>query len=117
MAQVENRTEHTVTIANGAALSNAVNLRGEVLVGLRMPAVWTAAGITFQVSMDNVTYQDLYAAGGGEVALTVVAAHQVALDPDGYAGARWVKVRSGTGAVPVNQGAERVFSIISRGIA
>ena len=114
--QVENRTEHAVTIANAAALSNAVNLRGEVLVGVRMPAAWTAAGITFQVSMDNVTYLNAYAAGGGEVALVVVAAHHVALDPNGYAGFRWIKVRSGTGAVPVNQLAERVFSVISRGI-
>ena len=114
--QAENRTEHAVTIANGAALSDAVNLRGEVLVGVRMPAAWTAAGITFQVSMDNVTYLNAYAAGGGEVALVVVAAHHVALDPNGYAGFRWIKVRSGTGAAPVNQLAERVFSVVSRGV-
>jgi hypothetical protein len=114
--QVENRTEHAATILNGAALSNAINLRGEVLVAVRMPAAWTAAGITFQVSMDNVTYLNAYAAGGGEVALVVVAAHHVWLDPAAYMGFRWIKVRSGTGGTPVNQLAERVFSVISRGI-
>jgi hypothetical protein len=36
----------TATIANAASLSDAVELHGALVVGLVMPAAWTAAGNT-----------------------------------------------------------------------
>jgi hypothetical protein len=44
-----------VTIANGQALSGPVALGEFVLTGIAMPAAWTAAGLSFQVSVDGGT--------------------------------------------------------------
>ncbi len=68
-----------------------------------MPAAWTAATITFQVSMDGITYTDLYDSLGSEISVAVAANHGVALDVTLFAGWEFFKVRSGTGAAPVNQ--------------
>jgi hypothetical protein len=120
MTQVECRNIVIATIANGAALSDAVNLRGEVLVGVRMSAVWDAANLTFQASMDDVTYMDAYSGAGAEHVVTVAGAGvHIWVDPSNFAGYRWLKVRSGTTGTPVNQttGADpRVLELITRGI-
>ena len=56
------------TIAASASLSDVVRLPpGHVLVGIVMPATWTAADLTFQFSADNVTYQNAYEDDGTEL--------------------------------------------------
>jgi len=109
----------TATIANGAALSGAVDLKGRQIIGLITPAGWTSAAVTFSVSYDGSTYVDLFDKDG-EVSLTdstvIGADRMVALDPVRLLGARYVKVRSGTAASPTNQGAERVFSVLTRSV-
>ena len=40
----------SATIANGASLSGAVYVGNRRLIGIQMPAAWTAAVLTFQVS-------------------------------------------------------------------
>lgn len=119
--QPQNRNVQTATIANGAALSDAVYLHGEVLVGIRMPAVWDAANLTFQVSMDDVTYLNAYNDAGAEQVVVVTAAStHIFVYPEDFAGYRWIKVRSGTAAVPVNQDtgeAARLITLVTRGIA
>lgn len=104
----------TVTILNGAALSNAVNLTlvGGPLVGVQMPAAWTAANLTFQVSHDGTTYQDFYTSAGAEIVLTAAAARFIAIDPANYFGVRFVRLRSGTAGVPVNQDADRLLPLV-----
>ena len=117
--QVENRNIVIATIANGANLSDAVNLRGEVLVGVRMCAVWDAANLTFQVSMDDVTYLNAYSGAGAEHVVTAAASRHIWVDPNAFAGYRWLKVRSGTVGTPVDQttGADpRLIELITRGI-
>ncbi len=120
MTQVECRNIVVATIANGASLSDGVNLRGAVLVGVRMPAVWDAAVLTFQVSMDNVTYLNAYSSAAAEHTVTVSAiSTHIWVAPTDFAGYRWLKVRSGTAAVAVNQttGADpRLLELITRGI-
>ena len=117
--QVENRNIVVATIAQDASLSDACNLRGEILVGVRMPAVWDAANLTFQVSMDNVTYLNAYDILGAEVVVTVTAVStHIWVHPDDLAGYRWVKVRSGTAAIPVAQTTgddPRLLELITRG--
>ena len=119
--QPQNRHEQTATIANGAALSDAVYLHGEVLVGIRMPAVWDAANLTFQVSMDDVTYLNAYSQAGAEHVVTVAGASlHIWVDPTDFAGYRWIMVRSGTAGTPVNQDtgeAARLITLVTRGIA
>ena len=107
-------TNVSVTIANGAALSGAVKLGGATLLGIEMPAAWTTAALTFQHSIDGVTYTDLYDAAGAEIALTVVASHYSTLSILAWQGVIYLKVRSGTGGTPVNQGAEHILKLVCK---
>lgn len=114
------------TIASGAALSSqttgtygtshgGINMAGLTLVALDMPAVWTAADITFQESSDGVTYRNVFNADGTEFKITLPLANQkIPLADLDTAGWRFIKVRSGTAAAPVNQGAERIIGLIGR---
>lgn len=100
-----------VTIANGASLSGVVGLidYNLTLVGIQMPAAWTAAALTFQVSVDGgSTWQNLYD-GSSERSEAVDAARYQRIDYTKYAGFTWLKVRSGTAGTPVNQGAARIL--------
>jgi len=119
--QAQNRNVQTATIANGASLSDAVYLHGEVLVGIRMCATWDAANLTFQVSMDDVTYLNAYSQAGAEHVVTVAAVDtHIWVDPTDFAGYRWIKVRSGTAGTPVEQSTgedARLITLVTRGIA
>ncbi len=107
----------TATIANGASLSGAVSVGGPdfrvSLLRISMPAAWTAANLTFQAS-DSLTgtFQNLYDAAGTEVTVTTAAGREIRLDPTHFAGVGYIKVRSGTSAVPVNQGAARTVTLV-----
>lgn len=102
----------TATIANAASLSDAIHLAGGRLVGLQMPAAWTAAGITLQASFDGTTYADVYTSTGTEFSITTDASRFVLLDPTTLIGAQRIKLRSGTAGTPVNQLAERLIRVI-----
>lgn len=107
----------SVTIASGASLSSAIGLGAKSFVGIAMPATWTAASITFQVSYDGSTFLNLFDANGTEImiASASAAASQAAMvDRNLLRGAALIKVRSGTAAVPVNQGADRVLGVLVR---
>lgn len=105
-------------IANGASLSQAIENIGlgaaSALVGIEMPAAWTAANLTFQVSFDGDTYKDLYDKDGNEVTVTAAASRYIGLIPSLFAGIRHLKVRSGTSGTPVNQGAARTLRLVVR---
>lgn len=102
------------TIANGQSLSGAVNLGNRVVVGLLMPATWTAADLTFQASIDGTTYADMYDIGGNEVTAVADASQYIAISPSLWAGALFLKVRSGTTGTPVNQGGARDIVLVGR---
>jgi len=51
---------HTATIANGAAVSDAISLiNGERITGVIVPSAWTAADIGFSVSVDGTTFYEV----------------------------------------------------------
>lgn len=103
------------TIANGASLSDAVVLNGQTLVAIAMPAAWTAATLSFQVSYDGgTTYQEMFDTAGAAISYTVGAAQFHAVDPVLWFGVHRLKVRSGTAGAAVNQGAARVINLITR---
>lgn len=109
----------TATIANAASLSGALCLGVKVLVGIQMPAAWTAADLTFQTSIDNgTTWTDLYDDAGVEVKLspTAPSGKYLAVSPDIFAGLLFLKVRSGTTGTPVAQGAERSLTLVTRNL-
>lgn len=101
-----------VVIANGASLSGGLNLNGRVLCGVYMPGAWTAAGLSF-AACDTLagTYEAIQTATAEYVA-TAAASQYVALDPVVFYGVRFIKVRSGTVALAVNQGAARTLTLM-----
>ena len=106
----------TVTIANGQSLSGSVDLQSYSLVGLVMPAVWTAAAITFQGSVDNVSFFDV-CDQNAEINVGAAAANKyILLSPATFVGLRYLKIQSGTNAVPVNQGQESTVTLVLRGL-
>lgn len=104
----------TATIANGASLSGAIDLGQARLWAIQMPAAWTAAALTFQASLDGINYFNLYDNTGTEVSWTVAASQfQFELFPAKWLAIRWLKIRSGTSGVPVNQGGDRVLTVVA----
>jgi len=114
-------------IANGTALSSTINLHGHVLVALVTPAVWTAAAMTFQVPVYDpvsgaATWIDLYDDAGVEVTIASAAIPAAAARAfvnkavlEQLAALHQFRIRSGVTATPVNQGAERQITVLTKG--
>lgn len=107
------RNQRSVTIPNGAAITGDIDLGSETLAGIVVPASWTAANLTFQASADGVTYSNLFDGFGVEVTASAAASRFIALNAADFAGVRALRVRSGTSGTPVNQGADRVLTLVS----
>ena len=109
-----------VTIESGQSLSSVARLRSENLTQLctptaiLMPSAWTTAGLTFQVSVDGTTFFNLYDDSGAEVSVSTAANRAVYIPAAYFWGMRFLKVRSGTAAAPVNQGAARTLQVVCR---
>ena len=103
------------TIANGESLSGLVELGTLTLVGIEIPADWTAANLTLQTTNESGgTLVDVYDKAGNEYTITVGGTSRfIALDKSDLQGiGRFIKLRSGTSGTPVNQGADRVLKLI-----
>jgi len=110
-------TLNPASIAAGQSLSGPVPLGALTLVGISMPATWTPAVLTFQVTPDGSTWQELYDGAGNEVTIFAAAGQFVIplLDPSYlWRGVNLLQVRSGTLAAPVNQVAAAVVNIVTR---
>lgn len=106
--------KRSATIANGESLSGALDLGGQRLLGLFMPAAWTAADLTFQVSQDGATWADLYDETGAEITVDAAASRAIVFsNPALFLGVKHLKIRSGTTGAAVAQGAERVIVTIA----
>ena len=103
----------SVLIANTTSLSAEVDLGIKVLVGIVMPAAWTAAALTFQASFDGGTTWLNMQTASAELSYTAAAGQYIAVDPTLWRGANAIKVRSGTAASPVAQGADRILTLIT----
>jgi hypothetical protein len=103
-------TNPPATIASGESLSNGCYIGHGRFVSIQMPTGWDAADLTFQGSIDGVTYQDIYDFQGAEVTVKAAASHMVTIDE--FMGATWIKVRSGTGSLAVNQNADRILTLV-----
>lgn len=108
----------TVTIANAGTLSPEVDTTGRSLAAIIMPAAWTAAVLTFQGSnASGGTFADVYDDQGNEVVVQAAASRAIGLDAVSVALApyRYLKIRSGTSASAVAQGASRDMQVIFKG--
>lgn len=121
----ERLTYSEALILSGQSASTEVDLRNFDLVGIIMPAGWTAAGLSFAAcwksdgSGSSTTLTETFIPvrddGNLEVTLTVAANFYVVLSTanrDKLKALGRTKLISGTNAVPVAQGANRLFGLI-----
>jgi len=101
-------------ISNGTALSAAIDL-GLVgrLARIITPIGWDAASLTFRTSYDGVAFADLFDETGTEVSYTLIAGKNMRVPFADWLGVRWLQIRSGTSAAPVNQSADRSFTLVT----
>jgi hypothetical protein len=90
-------------------------LHGYLPVAVLTPATWTSAKLAIQISVDNVSWFSVHQwlTNGPFDTSNAVAANQCHII-DGYVlrGIPYVRFISGTVAVPVNQAANRILTII-----
>jgi hypothetical protein len=98
-------------IEEGEALSDAVDVSKGELVRLTMPAAWTSAALTFQISSDGEGFNDLYNYDGGETQIVVAPGAGIIFPRDFLRGIGFIKFRSGTSNQPVPQPERREFSV------
>jgi len=102
-------------IASGASLTNTINLAGLRLFAIAIPDGWTAADLTFQMSLDaGETWINLYDQNGVEVTVVANGSTYVSLDPVTFSPIQYLRVRSGSSTTPVAQTAERSLKLILR---
>lgn len=114
MTKESNIGQVEATIANGVALSGAVELLDLTPVGFIMPAAWDAANLTFQVGDSDDNYADLYDDLGSEVVVNASTSRVLRLVPSEWVVGSKLKIRSGTTGTPVNQTAARTIIILTR---
>ena len=103
-------SHHSVTIANGAQLSGAVNLRGQAVHGLYTPAAFTGTALTFEAcDTEGGTYVPVHTAAGAAYSVTVAAGRFTVVDPAVIRGLQFLKVKSGSA-----EGAARVLKLAAR---
>jgi len=107
----------TATISSGTSLSGVIDLGIDTAMAIVMPAAWTAAAVTFQVSLDNVTWSNLKnKSDDSEYTCTVSQGNSYTLPFTDFVPYRYIKIRSGTAATPVNQAADRIVTIAARNV-
>lgn len=111
-------TTAVATILSGAAVSDAIDLKDYVIAALMIPSAWTAAALTFTgCDTPGGAFLPLYDDAGTEVtvASASVAADRILVNKavlEQLAAVRWLKIRSGVLATPVNQAADRVIKVM-----
>ena len=88
----------TATIALGETTSNAIPLRGRMVLGLRIPATIEGTAITFTASEEFAgTYADVYDSNGNQVSVAVAASRFIGLsgsEADAVSAAPFIKLVS-----------------------
>lgn len=96
----------SVTIANAATTSGAIQLDERVVCGIEFPAAFTGATVGFEVSADGTNYFDLYDDAGSAISVTATVSTVSRLIPADFAMAKYLKVKSAS-----SEGAERTVKI------
>ena len=100
-------------IAAGQSLSSGLDCTAGRLVRITMPAAWTGANLSFQISSDGAFYNDLFTIDGTEIVIPVVPGVAVVVAQLGASldAIQFVKFRSGSRQWPVIQAAQRDFAV------
>jgi hypothetical protein len=97
-----------VFIQAGQSLSNPVDCSEGPIVKITMPGGWVSADLSFQTSSDGAMFNDMFMPDGTELVFTVIAGTGIFV-PRLTTG--WVKFRSGTREVPIEQPELREFAV------
>jgi hypothetical protein len=114
------RSTATATISNGTSVSGSIDLSTTALLGFIAPSAWTTASLSLEVSVDNTNWAAaIYDSTNSSTGYwaSVVAGSAYAVDTVSMLPFRYVRLRSGTSAAPVVQGADRAFVVITRPLA
>ncbi|MFN0183054.1 MAG: hypothetical protein ACKVQR_04460 [Aquabacterium sp.] len=105
----------TGTILNAASLSDEIVLNGLMVEAIIMPAIWSAAGLSFEAAeASGGTFLPLFDVAGVEITATVDINRRVVMPISLIRGHNVLKLRSGTSAVPANQGGNRSITLLCR---
>ncbi len=115
-------TDRGLTIANGAAVTEAADTRQEPIVGVRMPSAWTDAHLRLEESPDGITFYPIYSRDYDIVKASVPSggaypgAHTIYFSPIEITLGRYLRLRSVNAAtgVDVNQAATRSLTLITK---
>ncbi len=104
----------TVTVLSGQTTSFFVDLKGITLVGIETPAALTSAKISFRVTPDPIIigFCPYFNAAGSLVEVNIGVDRFIGLLPADFAPVRFIQI-----VTDVVEGADRVFSLISRRIS
>jgi len=117
MSYPEFRKSETVTVGAGTSLSGAsVSMAGRVLVGVITASSWDVAKMTFQASLDGTNFFDVTYKGTEYEVASVTSAKFIAVDPEVFYGAKYIKVRSGTSGSATNQVDATIVTLVTRPI-
>ena len=111
-ADVGSETE-SETIANGAAVSGEIDVRGKLVIVVHMPGAWTAASLGIKAAPSSGgTFQAVYDEDGSLVSKTVAASKTYRFKVAEIFGLRYVKLWSQDGSGnDTNQGAARTLNV------
>lgn len=108
------RSVQTVTIADGASVSGVVDLGLDGnLSGIITDSGWNATGIQVEGSWDGVNFFPVFDGGTLMGVTSAVASTFYVLDVHRTVSVRYVRLRSGTSAVPVAQTGATTLTVIS----
>lgn len=105
------------TIPAGQSLSDVLDCSAAPPVRIRMPADWTSANLSFQVSHDGVNFTDLFDNAGKEVMVSVAPGTSARLSGNWVSAPVFLRFRSGPRDSPVKQQQARVFGVALQGAA
>ena len=106
-----------LAILSGQSISTSVGVSGpnNQIVGLILPAAWDPAPITFQWSIDNGFWYDIFDRTGHEQNFTFTPNAFIPIQSQyGFYPFPYLQIRSGSRAQPIKQSATRQFLIISQ---
>lgn len=108
---IETRVE-SVTISNGGTTSTAIDTSGLSILGIVIPSSFTGTAISFQTSIDNSTYNNLYNTSNTLVSMNVTQARSYGIVPSDFAGWRFLKLVSNA-----TEGGSREIKLLLRTLA
>lgn len=98
-----------VTILSGQSLSDPVDISSVSEIKIEMPASWDVADLTVQARAQDGTYKNVYDEADTELIIKAAAGRIIVTSKLKALG--WIKLRSGTSSVAVNQTADRTIYI------